>query len=73
MTQNIDEDDDDKVVQLQCPVSVYRSMTDAVVIFQDQTGMMGMDVLTSDEAVKALIAALRKQLAERKEGRGRSR
>jgi hypothetical protein len=58
--------DDNEVVPLQCPISVYRNQAGGVTIKQDQMGMYGVDVLidlTTPTAVHAIIAALQLELS----------
>lgn len=52
-------------VELQCPTAVYQNGVGGVTIRQDQTGMMGEDViivLSSADAVRAVIKALQREL-----------
>ncbi len=58
-------DEDDTVVPLQCPIAVYKNVSGGVTIEQDQTGQHGEMVrvsINSKHAVRAVIAALRRQL-----------
>ena len=60
-------DDDCLVVPVQCPIEVFTNDAGGITIRQDQTAWMGETVfvaLSTEHAVRALIAALQREIGD---------